>query len=506
MSYLAGIHDLGYIFSRVGGSVDSGVRQDWVGLGANIGAMAGKAVWYFKGQSGALKTALEKVGKSVLPTPTAIIDVTMVAVVVVDLLNGFGAPDNGSKFASGVDKYKNVDSKLELALPDSRDWSGAAADAYVTQVTMLRDLIAEIQALDKQMQTLVAAQGDYIKWAHQSLAILGFALVAGQGIALGLYLVPIIGPELSMLFQVVAALAAVTTVVTVETLTLSSSSNNSASVAKVAADYVALGQRAELGGSFATIQVAGADQTKVASFKAISDGLSDYSATPPVVTAKAGGTESQVNTFESISGGLSDYSATAPEVTAAPGGTESKVDTFQSFSGGLSAYSAMPPLSSLAARSDAVPEESRQVMAALGTPRSGVEPGVPVAADGRATTNAPVYAPPTMAQLNQMSAQMAKFSSNVGQPLNQAMGSVQQIVSMAQQGGGAEAGAAPMAQASGELPVDPVQEASAVDDRADVSDEADDSAAEAERGERAPMDAAAAAGDQELPDSARRVL
>jgi len=144
VSYLAGIHDLAYCFSRVGGAADSGVRQDWVGLGANIGALAGKAVWYAKGQSAALKTALEATGKKILPTPTAIIDVTMVAVVVIDLMNGFGAPDSGSGFSSGVDKLKIVDGKLELAIPDSRDWSGSAADAYAAQNAALRALVANM--------------------------------------------------------------------------------------------------------------------------------------------------------------------------------------------------------------------------------------------------------------------------------------------------------------------------------------------------------------------------
>ena len=99
-----------------------------MGLGANIGALAGKAAWYAKGQNAALKAALEATGKKILPTPTAIIDVTTVAVVVIDLMNGFGAPDSGSGFSSGVDELKIVDGNLELAIPDSRDWSGSAAD------------------------------------------------------------------------------------------------------------------------------------------------------------------------------------------------------------------------------------------------------------------------------------------------------------------------------------------------------------------------------------------
>ncbi len=446
VSYLSNVTDLGYLFSRIPSSVNSGVGHDWVGLGANIGAVAGKAVASYAKQTGALKTALETVGKKVLPTPTAIIDVTMVAVTVVDLLNGFGAPDAGAGFAGGIDKLKAVDSKVELALPDSRDWSGAAADAYVAQVVTLRALLVELQNLDKQMQTLVADQGARVKQAHQTLAVLGLALIACQGAAMLMYLIPVVGPEVSFLFQVAVALAATTTVVVQETLVIGESGNTSSAIGTVAAGYVALGKRAELGGAFGVIEVAGAQEAKVGSFTAISDGLSRFSA--------------------------------------------------------------MPTVASLAAKvGDAVPEQTRAMLAALDSPEAidGVPvpvptPGTDVVPDVPVTPSSPVFTPPTMAQLNQMSAQMAKFSSNVAQPLNvvnQTMGSVQQVVSMAQQGQGAGVSAAEMTPVADEFPAEPGHAELADDVHVEETGEPEDrGAAAAEAGERAPIDAAMAAGEQ----------
>lgn len=378
MSYLAGIHDMAYVFTRVGASVDSGYRQDWVSLGANLAAAAGKATWYAKSQTGALKTALETVGKKVLPTPTAIIDVTMVAVAIVDLMNGFGPPSTAPQLLSAIDKLNTVDAKLEGAIPHQKVWSGDAAEAYKAQNELLRALVADLKELDGQMQILVAEHGARVKQAHQTLAILGFALVAGQGVALALYLVPIFGPELSMLFQVVAALAATTTVVVQETLVIAQSSNTADKFRAKATEYLALGQRGELGGEFTTIEVKQAPATAVGSFAAISSSMSTFSAAPTLgsLSALAGDSASR------------DVQAVMTAVALEEPPAEAPVDT---------------------------PD---------GAPAPAPVPGS-------------TFAPPTMAQLSAMSSKVAKMSSDVAQPLNvvnQTMGTVQQVVSMAQQG------------------------------------------------------------------------
>jgi hypothetical protein len=452
VSSFAGIHDLAYCFSRVGGSVDSGVRQDWVGLGANIGALAGKAVWYSKGQSAALKAALEAGGKKILPTPTAIIDVTMVAVVVVDLLNGFGAPDSGVGFASGVDKLKNVDSKLELSIPDSRDWSGNSADAYTEANAALRALVTQMQELDRAMQKIVAGQSAEIKQAHQTMAILGFALVASQGVALLMYMIPLVGPEVSFLFQVAAALAATTTVIVQETLVLARSLNAATAAEKVAADYVALGKRAELGGTFATISVTGAQETRYSSFKEISDSMSAFTKAPTVAqVVNAAGS----NVSEERRALLNAFTTDEPPTNATPD-----------------------------------------------TPETPEVPDVP--ADD-VTPATPAFTMPTMAQVSQMTGQMAKITNDLSQPMNvanQAATSIQQMVSSAQQGAqqGESAEAAPV-----DAPVAEPPAAATEDYRINPDDMGLGAGSGAEAGERAPVDIAATEDALEQ-DRPRRVL
>jgi hypothetical protein len=454
VTYLAGIHDLAYVFTRVGASADAGARQDWVGLGANIAGGIGKFIWYKKSH-GILKDTLEKVGKKALPTPTAIIDVTMVCVVIVDLLNGFGPPEDGSKFAAGVDKLKVVDAKLELAVPDSRDWNGAAADAYNEQLATLRALVAEMQELDNRMKTIVGNQGDQIFQAHRTLAILGFALVLSQGVALALYLIPLVGPEVSMLFQVVAALAAATTCVVQESLVLGNSFNHATDAEAVTADYISLGSRTELGGSFAKIKVPGAEETKVGSFTDISNSLSAFSA-PPTVARLAGMAGADGSVFE-------ERRVLASAVTA----------------DGLSEDSPLPVLATAA--DDTKPE---------GTPTS--------------TT-------PTMAGLSvaKMSKDMAAPLNAVNQTMSQAMQGVQQIVSMAQQGG-QDAGAAAEDSVMGIADEEPAVEESA-DEEAMLAQDAQDvdgtgAASGAEAGERAPVDVAASEAEPTAERGPQRVL
>jgi EspA/EspE family len=430
VTYFAGIHDLAYCFQRLGGAGSAGYSQDWVGLGANLAAAAGKAAWYAKGQNEALKKALESVGKKILPTPTAIIDVTMVVVSVVDLLNGLGPPYKGDSLSTGVEQLANVILQLEAAIPDDRDWSGDAALAYTAQTEALRALVQTMQELDKQFKALVAEQGAKVQWAHNSLSILLFALVVAQGVALLLYLIPIFGPEISLLWQVVAALAAATTVVTVETLTLGTSSNVANGVDAVALEYGQVAENAIQSGTFGVIEVAGAEETRVSSFTEISRSMS-----------------------------------------------------------GMSAFSKEPTVASLASLAgDSVPTEQRALLSALTeteTPADGLPdapdaevPETPVAT----TPTTPTITLPTMAQVTQISGQAAKLSGHASQQMNlvnQTMGSVQQVASMGQQG----QGAAPPAE-------DAAAEEVAPEPALAEAEGATGAASGAEAGERAPVEVA----------------
>ncbi|UXA07115.1 hypothetical protein KXD96_02845 [Mycobacterium sp. SMC-2] len=290
MSRLAGIHDLAYCFTRLQAGGGAAYSGDWVGLGANLGALAGKAMWYGRNQIKVLADALKTSGTKVLPTPTAIVDVAMVAISAVDLLNGFWTPDKGASFTSGADKYETVYLYLGEAAPDSRDWSGDAAKAYADATAALQALVQTMQDLDKKMQTLMANQGSEVAKAHNCIAVTLLGLVIAQGIALAMYLIPVVGPEISAAWQIVAAFAACATVLAFEMFTLSNSMSLSHQIHATALEYGEVAEKAIPNSSFARIEVKGADETKTGDFEAISASMSGMSAFAgaPTVASLAG--------------------------------------------------------------------------------------------------------------------------------------------------------------------------------------------------------------------------
>lgn len=284
MSRLAGIHDLAYCFTRLQAGGGAAYSGDWVGLGANLGALAGKAMWYGRNQIKVLADALKTQGTKTLPTPTAIVDVAMVAISAVDLLNGFWTPDKGASFTSGADKYETVFLYLAEAAPDPRDWSGDAAKAYADATAALQALVQTMQDLDKKMQTLMADQGSEVAKAHNAIAVTLLGLVIAQGIALALYLIPVVGHEISAAWQIIAAFAACATVLAFEMFTLSNSMSLAHQIHAVALEYGEVAEKAIPTSSFARIEVTGAEETKTGDFAAISNNLSAFSAAPTVAS------------------------------------------------------------------------------------------------------------------------------------------------------------------------------------------------------------------------------
>ncbi|MCV7429653.1 EspA/EspE family type VII secretion system effector [Mycobacterium montefiorense] len=290
MSRFAGIHDLAYCFTRLQGGGGAAYSGDWVGLGANLGALAGKAMWYGRNQVKVLADALKEQGTKTLPTPTAIVDVAMVAISAVDLLNGFWTPDKGASFTNGADKYETVYLYLGEAAPDARDWSGDGAQAYADATAALQTLVQTMQDLDKKMQTLMADQGSEVAKAHNCIAVTLLGLVIAQGIALSLYLIPVVGHEVSAAWQIIAAFAACATVLAFEMFTLSNSMSIAHQIHSVALDYSTVAEKAIPNSSFARIEVAAAEETETGDFEAISGGMSGMSvfSGAPTVASLAG--------------------------------------------------------------------------------------------------------------------------------------------------------------------------------------------------------------------------
>jgi uncharacterized protein YukE len=289
VAWLNGASSLATVFQRLGGAGSAGYAQDWVGLAANLGAVGGKIAEYASKQNATLIKALKDSGTKVLPTPTAILDAAMLAIFFVDFLNGFGPPDTGSAFSTASDKIDNVLEKLDNALPDSRDWSGDAATAYINQNAILKGLVQSLKDTDKKMKNLVASQGNEVKKAHTCISVTSLVFTACLGVALALYLIPITGPEISCAWQIVTAFGGCMSVFAFEMFTLSNSMSIRSQIDAVALEYGQLQKDAQqkLAGSFATLNLqASTAENRVSSFKAVSDSLHAFAA-PPTVSSLA---------------------------------------------------------------------------------------------------------------------------------------------------------------------------------------------------------------------------
>jgi hypothetical protein len=155
-------------------------------------------------------------------------------------------------------------------------------------------------------------------------------------------------------------------------------------ISAVALQYGEVAADATSKATFGTIEITGAEETTVSSFKAISDSMSAFSAPPTVATLSS---------------------------MASEAGQEASTD----------ARAKMSALTDGETPVDATPEV----------------PGVPETPAAPAAPTAPAFTLPTMAQVSAASTQAAKMSGQASQQMNlvnQTMGSVQQVASMGQQG------------------------------------------------------------------------
>jgi hypothetical protein len=382
---------------------------------------------YASKQSTTLANAVKASGTKVLPTPTAIVDFAAVALLVVDFLNGFGTPNSGAAVSAAADKLDLFMKDLDPGcVPDARDWSGSAATAYTGQNALLKGYAQQMKELDATLHGYLGSQAAKVKEAHMCITVNVAVLTAAAGVALALYLIPVVGPGVSCAWQIIAAFACCAAVLVIEMLTLANSMSLSNDLAKLGQNYVTLGKDVEtkLAGSFGKIQgkVATETASQLSGFHGISDGLTSFSFAPSIsdLADKAG------NKVSSPQRALLDASSGKEEAAAkSPAGATAETP------------SATTP-------------------AAAATPAAGVS-----------------FTPPSLAQMSQMSAQVSQMSqpiSNLSQTVNQGVSQIQQLAQ------------------SAKGPGDPA--AVIADDVDDVKDAQDGAASGSGGAERAPIDAA----------------
>jgi hypothetical protein len=281
-----GVHDLLYTTTRAKDAIGTGVHQDWIGMSANILGGVGKIGWYARDKFTFLKDGLElqKGVKYPAPTPTAIVDVAMVVVGLIDACMGMWPPDRGHEFDTGRAEFESMQLWLRLADPDEAKWSGDTAKNYAAQNKELQDLAQKMQELDKTTQARLQNQADVVQDAHTALAVCLMLLVFAQLAAMVIWAAGPGGPAASVLFQTAFVTTIFLLVVGYVGAVIESSYRNATELNKLANDYKDVGQKAEPSGTFTKISVHAAEESTVSSVADISASMSGASAMPDFAT------------------------------------------------------------------------------------------------------------------------------------------------------------------------------------------------------------------------------
>ncbi|OBG68459.1 MULTISPECIES: EspA/EspE family type VII secretion system effector [unclassified Mycobacterium] len=324
------------------------------------------------GNQAAVKKGIQDFGKSV-----SLIQWTITIVELLELLTGFGPPDEGADLENGSQQFAELTEQLKAALPKD-GWQGEGADAYAELGTQLQEIAVAMAKLDTDLATLVKDQAEWVVHMRFAFGLLKDALFVAFVIEMAMFMgVPPAGPLAAKIF---------------------------------AGTVCAIGIAAALGflGNLAYWSVEYGNKAKALSdqYTALAAGtVQTGSPASAVVTTSE---ESSVSSFEAVSNSMSGMSGVS-RVSAAPasstGAAHRSDDEHAQPAAGVSAGAAPAPVTA-------------------GTPAS---PETPEATQPAA----PTVTMPTVAQLAQMSGQSSKLSSQLSPHeamFNRAMGPLQQLV------------------------------------------------------------------------------
>lgn len=100
-----------------------------------------------------------------------------------ELLNGFGAPDTGGVFRAGHTTFSaEITDLLKQATPDSADWAGASADAYLLGDTAQQARVQRVAEADWLLAQGLKTQAAKIEQAREVLAVSRLAITAAIGV------------------------------------------------------------------------------------------------------------------------------------------------------------------------------------------------------------------------------------------------------------------------------------------------------------------------------------
>lgn len=192
--------DLAKVFVSLGSTGKFAASGDWNATGISAGGAAFSAGQVALKNTSALGARSQKAFKEGAP----IIEATIVAIQILELMLGLGAVNKGDKFTVASLRFGNIEEDLGAASPNST-WTGAAAEAYAAQAAVLQSCAALMAEADKLIAGALAAEADQITETRRQVLMVRSGLAACIPVAVALSFV---NPVLSQIFQVTVSLSA----------------------------------------------------------------------------------------------------------------------------------------------------------------------------------------------------------------------------------------------------------------------------------------------------------
>ena len=217
----------------------------------NAASKAGKAAGKQAAKKGAA-TAGKQAGKKAASAGSKgvpILDAAMLVSTVLELLVGPGQSEKGQDIAQSADSFEVAVGSLANAIADPASWSGEAAEAYNVRnyEQVLRTVT--IVELDRQLAAIVHRQAGQVHEVSIAMTICGAVLIGAIPVAIGLRFIPIVGPAISIAFQIATSTAILAAEATELGIMGQSASDNGAQIDTLARQYRELGDNAHLNGS-----------------------------------------------------------------------------------------------------------------------------------------------------------------------------------------------------------------------------------------------------------------
>lgn len=122
-----------------------------------------------------------------------------------NLLNGISS-DQGEEFGDGAAKSLKAVATLYEAISGDM-WRGDASAVYTRQNLALANLVQELAAIDREMKSILRTEAGQLDTTRRIMVDTGYAIVLAIPVALALYKIPTIGPEISLGFQITVAIS-----------------------------------------------------------------------------------------------------------------------------------------------------------------------------------------------------------------------------------------------------------------------------------------------------------